>query len=57
MEQQESEYDRWLRLAHDPAPSRETQQECRAKMNVYLKERLRREFEQIAQAARPKPPQ
>lgn len=55
MEQQESEYGRWVRLANDPAQTEETRLECRAKMNAYLKERLRKEFEQLAQSAHPKP--
>ena len=56
MEQQESEYDRWVRLANDPAQTEETRLECREKMNAYLKERLRKEFAQVAQAGLSKVP-
>ena len=57
MTQQESEYDQWVRLANDPAQTEETRRECRAKMDAYLKERLRREFELVAQAGLPKAPE
>lgn len=57
MAQQESEYDQWVRLVNDPAQTEETRLECRAKMNAYLKDRLRKEFEQVAQAGLPKAPE
>lgn len=50
MTQQESEYDRWVRLANDPAQSEETRRECRVKMKAHFKERIRQEFEKLVQA-------
>lgn len=52
--QHHSEYDHWVRLANDPAQTEATRQECREKMKAYLKERLRKEFEKLAQTGLPK---
>jgi hypothetical protein len=41
---QESQYEDWVRLANDPSQPDEVRQQCRARMEAYVREKMRAAF-------------
>ena len=46
---QESDYEQWVRLANDPSQSEEARQEYRARMEAYVREKMRTAFQLATQ--------
>jgi hypothetical protein len=42
---QDSEYEEWVRLANDPSQPEEVRQQCRARMEAYVHEKIRAAFQ------------
>ena len=40
----ESDYEQWVRLANDPSQTEEVRQDCRARMEAYVREKMRTAF-------------